>query len=340
MSKKCLAAPILTALIIGLFAVACGKICIKSGIHVGTSACADPPASPAAATATPAPNLATWVTKTAMQTAHAYAVGGAIGSLFYVAGSSGTTAQEEYDPGASSWTSKASMPTSRTYVGGVVIGTKLYIAGGCVSGDCLAGLTGLLEAYDSGTNTWATKASIPVVLNSMGIGVVNGKLYAVGGMQACAPCTARTSLYVYDPTGDTWSTKTSMTTARLNVMAASVNNTLYAIGGATGNTQLATVEAYDPGSDTWSTKASMPTARSAATAAVVNGLIYVIGGSVTAGTTNIVEIYDPSSDSWTSTTSMPTARHHTASAAIGNVIYVGGGNDASNTSLATLEELQ
>ena len=38
-----------------------------------------------------------------------------------------------------------------------------------------------VEAYDPATNTWTTDASMPTARDGLGAGVINGKLYAVGG---------------------------------------------------------------------------------------------------------------------------------------------------------------
>ncbi len=39
----------------------------------------------------------------------------------------------------------------------------------------------LLEAYDPGTDAWTTKAPMPTGRDGLGVGAINGILYAVGG---------------------------------------------------------------------------------------------------------------------------------------------------------------
>src|SRR5207245_6631174 len=55
------------------------------------------------------------------------------------------------------WSTQASMPTARAYVGAGEIDGRLYVVGGGTP----TAHSGATEAYDPGTNTWATKAVTP-----------------------------------------------------------------------------------------------------------------------------------------------------------------------------------
>ncbi len=183
----------------------------------------------------------------------------------------------------------------------------------------------MLSAQSAGT--WATKTPMPTARDAVGTSVVNGIIYAVGGINGGG--TYLGTVEAYDPASDTWTTKASMPTARFALSTIAVNGIIYAVGGA-NNGLLATVEAYDPASDTWTTKASMPTARYWFGTSVVNGVIYAVGGL--GGTPNTVpgtggtylgtvEAYDPASDTWTTKASMPTPRDYLSTSAVNGVIY-------------------
>jgi hypothetical protein len=72
---------------------------------------------------------------------------------------------------------------------------------------------------------------------------VNGKIYAIGGMDS----NHLSSVEEYDPATNTWTAKADMSTARSGLTTSAVNGKIYAIGGWVGySTVLSTVEEYDP----------------------------------------------------------------------------------------------
>jgi cytochrome c biogenesis protein CcdA len=90
----------------------------------------------------------------------------------------------------------------------------------------------VVEAYEPVANTWTTKEPMPTRRSGLGVGVLNGVLYAVGGVP-CAGCTYGflNTVEAYDATTNTWTTKASMPTARSELGVGVLNNSLYAIGG-------------------------------------------------------------------------------------------------------------
>jgi hypothetical protein len=196
-----------------------------------------------------------------------------------------------------------------------------------------------LEAFDSATNTWTTKASMPTARHQLGTSVVNGLLYAVGGAGGPNDTVPLGTVEAYDPASDTWTSKPSMPTARYGLGTSMVNGIIYAVGGAGGASDtgiLGTVEAYDPASDTWTSKTSMPTARRGLGTSVVNGVIYAAGGGNNNGILATLEAYDPGSNSWTTDASMSTARFYPGDSAVNGVIYViGGGNNVGTVEAFT-----
>ncbi len=76
------------------------------------------------------------------------------------------------------------MPTPRRNLAVGVANKVLYAVGGWreVSGGDLDVPVSVVEAYDSINNVWTTKAPLPRDRNGVGLGDVNGILYAVGGV--------------------------------------------------------------------------------------------------------------------------------------------------------------
>ena len=180
------------------------------------------------------------------------------------------------------------------------------------------------QPVKAGENSWTTKASMPTARAQLGVAVVNGKIYAIGGENNSAtggPNVLNVN-EEYDPATNTWTTKKPMPTARHSFGIAVYQNKIYCIGGTINGPHLAVTEVYDTATDSWETKMSMPTARAALTANTVNGKIYLMGGEP-ANTTN--EAYDPATDSWSTKAQIPTSAVYSQSAVVDNKIYLIGG---------------
>ena len=165
-------------------------------------------------------------------------------------------------------------------------------------------------------DSWVPKAPMHEARTSIGMAVVNGKIYAIGGASQEGFSATNEE---YDPATDTWTFKASMPTPRSAFGAALYHNKIYCIGGYIPGGAIGVNEVYDPATDTWETKAPMPTPNLNLRANVVNGKIYLIGGNPN-GTLN--EVYDPANDTWLTKASIPTAVSSYASAVVGNKIYV------------------
>ncbi|MBI2862957.1 MAG: prepilin-type N-terminal cleavage/methylation domain-containing protein [Chloroflexi bacterium] len=225
----------------------------------------------------------TWASTSAMPVANISSVSGVIDGILYVAGVDSSGPKDTvyaYDPAAGpggTWTTKSPMPEPRGAAAGGVIGGKLYVAGGWNSSNQS---TATLYAYDPAAGpggTWTTLAPMPAVRMIAAAGVIDGKLYVVGGSSAWLSGYIG-DVYAYDPVGNAWTALAAMPTPRVGMAAAVVGGVLYAIGGGANGIDLATVEAYDPATNTWSARTAMPTARNWLAAASVGGTIYALGG--------------------------------------------------------------
>jgi N-acetylneuraminic acid mutarotase len=178
-------------------------------------------------------------------------------------------------------------------------------------------------------SVWSSLTPMPTARGGLGVAVVNGKIYAIGGLSGEFPVRNNEQ---YDPFSNSWTVEMPIPTARSGFAIAVFNNKIYVIGGTVGNGFVGNNEVYDPATNTWDTKASMPTPRSDLTANVVNDKIYLIAGKEYSNTnpyytqTNVNEVYDPASDSWSTKTSIPTATFGYESATIEGKIYIIGGS--------------
>ena len=198
-----------------------------------------------------------------------------------------------------------------------------------------AGFSYTGNAIVQGSEQWTSRAAMPVGAATVGVGVINGLVYLVGGTNG----PMLNDCQEYNPTSNTWRARAAMPTARDWLACAVYNNRLYTFGGYNGSTMLNVTEMYDPATNSWTALAPVPTARSGAVAATVNGKIYVIGGDL-AGTTELTtnEEYDPSTNTWASRAGMPTARTAGGVAVANNRIFYIGGSTADNNTLYNRNE--
>ncbi|HEY2996014.1 MAG TPA: carboxypeptidase regulatory-like domain-containing protein [Methylomirabilota bacterium] len=271
-----------------------------------------------------------------------YAIGGGPVSGF------STGAVEVYDPVTNTWAGRAPMPTPRSYASAAGIGGKIYVVGGCINADCsAASTTNILEVYDVATDTWLSStlgqvAPMPTPRSTFAVGVINGQLHVVGGMQACAPCTPLSVHEVYDPGSNTWFGAAPMPTARSHTDGAVLNGRLYVVGGSSGGAALDTLEAYVPQDDFWLSSATaqltpLPFPRTVLGAAALNGMLYAISGQDQFQmTVNAVNAWDPSTNVWTPAAPIPTARYLPKPQSIDGALYVVGAG-AGNTAISSLE---
>jgi N-acetylneuraminic acid mutarotase len=185
---------------------------------------------------------------------------------------------------------------------------------------------------------WATKSPMPTPRYDLVVGVVNEKIYAIGGTQfGNAQFRYLQTVEEYDPATDTWTTKSPMPTAKNGgAVAAVVDGKIYVIGGYP---IFGPVQQYDPATDTWQIKSPGSGCAGGcveSAAASLDGKIYVFDGIVTGvasiDNTRFVNQYDPMTDTWTRKNDMPGSinLHRMAAGVVNGQIYVVGGQPISN----------
>ena len=98
-------------------------------------------------------------------------------------------------------------------------------------------------AFVAGTKSWSSIASMSTRRSSVGVAVLNGLLYAVGGYDGIAR-QCLDSVECYNPEVDEWRCVESMTQRRSGAAVAVLDGMLYAIGGHNGPDIRKSVERY------------------------------------------------------------------------------------------------
>jgi N-acetylneuraminic acid mutarotase len=244
-----------------------------------------------------------------------------------------------------SWTSKAPMNEARSSLGVAVVNGKIYAIGGSTQSGSMPnsipstvyGFKGTMgvdtnEEYDPATDTWETKTPMPTARGWLTAGVVNGKIYLIGGEPN------GTLNEVYDPATDSWITKTPAPTALSWTWASSAtsavfNSKIYFVGGE-GSGKLNQI--YDVETDKWSSGASSPSSVDGGAAGATTGVwapkqIYILGEIVAARSEEptFVRVYDPDIDSWVFGADAPTSRYNFGVAVVNDILYAIGGHTHS-----------
>jgi N-acetylneuraminic acid mutarotase len=170
---------------------------------------------------------------------------------------------------------------------------------------------------------WDSKQNMSIAREMLASGVINNKIYVVGGYNGVILDINEE----YDPITDSWMTKAPMSVARAGLATAVTNGKLYALGGFGDIENYAEFvnEEYNPVTNSWQRKALMPTGRSSFAAAAVDGKIYAIGGIDSAFFTNANEMYDPINNTWETKSNFGGYRYYISAAVVENKIYVIGG---------------
>jgi N-acetylneuraminic acid mutarotase len=232
------------------------------------------------------------------------------------------------------WATKSAMPTARSDLHAVSTGGLLYVVGGNVGP---SGATNTVEAYNPVTDAWATLAPIPHPVYQGTIGVIDGKLYVVGGWDYPISNIPIRNLQIYNPATNTWSVGADMPILSGCSVAGVINRKLYVLTACDGYSGFRKfLHVYDPDSNSWTAKASPPNTHAYAGGGVIDGKFYVIGGFDGSNSIAALDVYNPATDTWVTKASMPTARQSLASGVVNGKLYAVGGSDGTK-SLSALE---
>ena len=203
------------------------------------------------------------------------------------------------------------------------VGT-LYAVGGKESSESI---TRSVETYNFLKDTWKEAAGMIVRRQQLGVGVLDGKVYAVGGSDGSLRLS---SVECFDPSTSFWSFVAPMSTCRSGVGVGILGGAMYAAGGYDGRSCLNTVERFDLDKNLWCPVAQMSTRRSFPGVAVFNGKLYIFGGNDGTSFLNVVECYDPHINRWSTLTPLSKPRAGIGVAILGQQIFVAGGNDGTS----------
>jgi len=225
-----------------------------------------------------------------------------------------------FDTGAGTWTQKASAPRKRTSFGMCAVNGVLYAVG---NSEGLGGTA--VDAYDTTTNTWTTKAPFPIGGGTT-VAVVNGIIYA-GALG-----TGDDSMFAYDPAADAWTTRASCPDASeaQGLKLAALGGIVYGAGYDPA-TNVPTLRAYDPTTNTWSVKTppALTHVGSSGGFVAMQGRLWLLS-DYSGGWSPAVESYDPATDTWRFEPSMNVGRTQFGAGVAGGMLFAVAGYDGTS----------
>ncbi|XP_032153861.1 kelch-like protein 18 isoform X3 [Sapajus apella] len=184
----------------------------------------------------------------------------------------------------------------------------------------------VVEVFDPIANRWEKCRPMTTARSRVGVAVVNGLLYAIGGYDGQLRLS---TVEAYNPETDTWTRVGSMNSKRSAMGTVVLDGQIYVCGGYDGNSSLSSVETYSPETDKWTVVTPMSSNRSAAGVTVFEGRIYVSGGHDGLQIFNSVEHYNHHTATWHPAAGMLNKRCRHGAASLGSKMFVCGGYDGS-----------
>ena len=204
----------------------------------------------------------------------------------------------EFNPATDSWKPLPPLPGKRGSAIAAEVGGKIYVIGGATTMEGAkepfftafgpARVLGTNDVYDPATNKWESRNAMSVPRNHAFSGVVNGKIYVIGGRTGHGFILSATNTNVveeYDPVSNMWSIpKERMPTARSGGASGTDGRRIYVAGGEVTTTALVgayrAVEAYDPATNSWTSLPSMPMPRHGVAGAVIANRFHLVSGMI------------------------------------------------------------
>ncbi|XP_071965605.1 kelch-like protein 9 [Antedon mediterranea] len=227
------------------------------------------------------------------------------------------------------WSALTEMIQPRHHHAVVNLGGFLYIIGGRETTNKQDVPLKTAFRYDPRTDSWIQIADMKRARESFQVGVLDGKIYAVGGRVNDSVSLA--DVERYNPLSDEWEAVASLSSPRRCIAVQSHSKWIFAIGGS-GNLKLSNkVERFDCTSNRWMLMSPLASSRFFAMLLPVGHFMYLIGGATvdTQGhlhCMSAVDKYHPATDTWTmSVTHLPTPRAEASGCVVKNRIYILGG---------------
>lgn len=198
----------------------------------------------------------------------------------------------EYDPIINTWATIGELPKGH-WAGSAAVGVSgatVYLAGGLANTNLTndeEGTMSVFTSYNVATKHFAVLPAMPEPRDHAGVGLVDNKLYILGG-RAYGHNNTKNTVFSYDLKSNCWSTGlASMPTARGGCASGVIGTRIFTIGGEGDQNTVSGVfpqnQAYDTTTNKWASYASMDIPRHGTAGAVIGNKLYIPGGGLHEG---------------------------------------------------------
>ena len=210
----------------------------------------------------------------------------------------------EYDPVVDNWRALAPLPFARGSSIAFEHKGRIFVIGGngmhpgvkpsTLWSDYPQRSYADVDEYDPATNSWRARTPMPTPRNHMFGGLVDGKIYIIGGRLGASFIGAATNVDIveqYDPETNQWGApQPRMPTPRSGGGSAVYNGRIYVAGGEQQDHRFfaafRALEVFDPKAQSWSAT-MMPTPRHGFAAAFIGNRFHIISGETQAAGTGV-----------------------------------------------------
>lgn len=239
-------------------------------------------------------------------------------------------------PSVGKWCHLTSIPhLEQCNYGTAVLNNELYVIGGCFNQSLQENMHPFGFRFNPRDNRWATIAPMQQDRCRFCLCVVDGELYAIGGVgegvEDGAANVEESPCEKYDPDADMWLMTAPLPRRRTQHAGVTWESYLYISGGLDQDFVLNSVACYDTVEDRWDSCSPMILPRADHCMVAYKNKLYVCGGwyeDETNGNRVIVDtvdVYDIKANCWEVLTLMPTPRYHAGAVVIKDKLYIVGG---------------
>ena len=209
------------------------------------------------------------------------------------------------------------VPTAEYYAFGMCvcqgllyfIGGYLYDEDGYPFDSNSNGVSRKVFCYDPKSKKWNQRAKMLIERYDLGTGVINGKLYAIGGASKLR--IPLNSVEMYDPDTNRWCLVAPTNSSHKSMSVATINAKMYLVDNSESS------EVYDSTTDQWSYISHLYSLNFGGTVCVVNGLLHAV-----CYYNSEVSVYDPEMDSWSAVSRIPQDTMRAAVAVQGRIYTI------------------
>jgi N-acetylneuraminic acid mutarotase len=215
------------------------------------------------------PSTDQWSTVQPMSQARYGSACSVLDGKIYAIGGLNLSTVEIYDPASDTWTSGTPLPSSTSFAGAITIDGKIFLVGG--KNESEVRLNQVL-CFDKDSNSWVTKASLPIAMDGTKLVYFEDKIWAIGAYTG----SSTRDVFSYDLTSNLWQTEEQMVEGR-SFNAVWINSGFIFSAGSF-NTWSNSVEYYNPYLKSWKLLGSLPQNIGVTDAITLNDKVYIIGG--------------------------------------------------------------